>query len=193
MIQPAYRHKLDDKQEKEFFCLPESGKGASCQQAKFRKSGDVAIYKFDKESVTIEGKKIEDPFVFLSKAPRVRAKCDYILFYPRETKKTKTILVVVCNLKSSTMGTNEDQLRAGSILAEYLIKNAIRLFNSENSNKPVLPWKETDFILKRVLFWDNKNTAKSPTKPGRPTDKYFIALGCNTGCCDLDAINLERD
>ena len=45
MIQPAYRHKLDDKQEKEFFCLPESGKGASCQQAKFRKSGDFEMNK----------------------------------------------------------------------------------------------------------------------------------------------------
>jgi len=93
------------------------------------------------------------------------------------------MFVFVCNLKSGRLANNEDQMKSGEILAEFLIKTAIRCFNHDNASKGQSYDFEKDVKIKRILFANFPSVPKGTSKP--TSDNYFHK--CSVAC-DLDAL-----
>ncbi len=170
------------KEKNKNFILTEDKKQATCREVVIQKSGKLLAYKFDKE-VTIKDIKIEEPFIFLADIKPVRSKCDYIIFYPFETRKGYKMYVLVCNLKSGSLANNDDQMKSGEIFAEFLIKTAIRCFNHDNASNSKSYDYTKDVKIKKILFANLPSTPKGKCKP---TNEYLYHKCSET--CDFDTI-----
>jgi hypothetical protein len=177
VITKEYQYK---KSKNRNIILTEDNKQASCREVIIKKSGDILVYKFDKE-VSIDGNRVEDPFIFLSSGI-ARSKCDFILFYPYEKRNSLKMYVFVCNLKSKNLGNNFDQLNSGEIFAEFLIKTVIRCFNHENAKNSNRYIFKNHVKIKNILFANLPFVPKGLCKP-----KEFLYHKCSA-ICDLDAL-----
>jgi hypothetical protein len=182
LIVDGYKYKVDA--QKEDFILVENGKDATCREAKFKKTCDIAVFKFDED---IKG--ITDKFPFLKDKSPNKSMCDYLIFYAYKNDIHKTYCFV-CNLKSGNSHNNSDQLEAGRIFGEFIINTAIRVYNSEMSNKPQRKIDEnTDVKFVKVSFSNqNKNVNKSigtKIKLVQQTPK-LLSFKCGEETCNLD-------
>lgn len=181
LIVGEFKFKIDS--DKEDFILTETSKQATCREARFKKTHDIAVFKFDEKS-----KGIKDKFPFFKEDSPNKSMCDYLIFYAYKNDIHKTYCFV-CNLKSGNTHNNSDQLEAGRIFGEFIIKTAIRVYNSEMSNKPQRRIDENiDVKFIKVFFSNqNKNVNKSGTKmkPLKETPK-LLSFKCGTECCNLD-------
>src|ERR1035437_5330526 len=84
------------------FTLTETGKEATCKEAKFEAKHDYAIFKFDK-AVQRNNNKVEYLFPFYNEG-NANAMCDYIIFYQ---KNKHDLFAVICNLKSKNKKNND--------------------------------------------------------------------------------------
>lgn len=159
------------------FELKEDNKSAKCTKAKFSKSEDILVYKFDKEPKK-NGIKIGDKFPFLNDISGLKSMADFLLFYVKKDR----LFVIVCNLKSGNKGNSADQIEAGKIFANFLVETAQRNFKDDFGDvKP-------EFIP--VLYSSSslyKGTSKSNKIPQNKIRKY-LSNDSQTDICDLDAI-----
>ncbi len=125
------------------FTLEETGKEASCKEAKFEAKNEYLIYKFDQNIVRDNNiVKYLFPFYNLGNA---QAMCDYIIFYQKDVKK---LFAVICNLKSKQKGNNSDQIKAGELFSQFIYETSKRL----NPNK----FEDIEFKIIKVLFSSKK-------------------------------------
>lgn len=162
--------------------VEEANKSSGCQEVNFKNAENVIVFKFD-QTVTSNGKKIVEPFPFLSEESPARSKCDYILFHIRERRGEVAIFVIVCNLKSGKQGNMLDQLHSGTILGEFILKTAIRCLNSWMENQKGFVPLEYSRLQKRIVFREVAiATKKFPirkgvTKPGLPIQRIQLECG----------------
>jgi hypothetical protein len=115
--------------------LTEDDPQATCTKITFNAAFDVLAYKFDQVVRDGLNNDIREAFPFLAENSPLRYKCDYLLFHARRSSKGKPKLhVFICNMKSGNRGTMDEQLRAGRILAEFLLQTSLRCHNSWHSN-----------------------------------------------------------
>ena len=182
LIVDSYKYKIDSN--KEDFILVENGKDATCREARFKKTFDIAVFKFDEDA-----KGITDKFPFFKDKSPNKSMCDYLIFYAYKNDIHKTYCFV-CNLKSGNTHNNPDQLEAGRIFGEFIIKTAIRTYNIEASNianRPPIDEK-TDIKFVKVFFSNQNRNKASATKVkfSKQTSKP-LSFKCGTDdCCNLD-------
>lgn len=173
IIFSGYKEKVSGN----IFELKEDNSSAKCNKAKFSKSDDVLVYKFDKEPKN-EGIKIKDKFPFLNDISGLKSMADFLLFYVKKDR----LFVVICNLKSCNKGNSADQIEAGKIFANFLVKTAQRKFKNDFGDiKP-------KFI---PVLYSSSSLYKGTSKPNKaPQNKIYQYLSndSQTDTCDLDAI-----
>lgn len=104
-----------------------------CQSVTFTNAKDVLVYKFDQMVDDEQGRKIREPFLFLSKEKPARSKCDFLIFHTRLLGSgARRLYVFVCNMKSDEPGNSVDQFNSGEILSEFLVQTALRCLNFWN-------------------------------------------------------------
>lgn len=89
--------------------------------------------------------------VFDTSKPGVSSICDQILFYSKKKKgqREPTLFVFLCNLKSGQTSNSSQQLQSSALLADFMVKNAVRLLDHEKF--------EIEF---RALKFMTKSTAR---------------------------------
>jgi hypothetical protein len=105
------------------FVLDETGRQASCREARFKAKNDYLIYKFD-QSIRRDGNVITHLFPFYDNG-KANAMCDYVIFYKKSDSR---LFAVICNLKSKNKSNNPDQLKAGEIFSQFIFDTAKRLY-----------------------------------------------------------------
>ena len=149
LIIGEYKYKIDSV--KEDFILTETNKSATCREARFKKTSDIAVFKFDEKA-----KGIQDKFPFFKDKNPNKSMCDYLIFYAYKNDIHK-MNCFVCNLKSGNTHNNPDQLEAGRIFGEFIIKTAIRVYNLEMSSKPQRKIDENTDVKFIKVFFSNQN------------------------------------
>src|ERR1700754_3081780 len=94
----------------------------ACPQITLTKNGKVLVMRFDQEESTSP----VFPF-FNPKLDGLNKLCDYLLFYCPESGKD--LFVFLCELKAGKPGKGMEQLKAGYLFAEFLMKTAFRQLN----------------------------------------------------------------
>lgn len=183
LIVGEYKYKLDST--KEDFILTETSKSATCREARFKKTSDIAVFKFDEK---IKG--VQDKFPFFKEKSPNKSMCDYLIFYAYKNDIHK-MNCFVCNLKSGNDSNNSDQLEAGRIFGEFIVKTAIRIYNREISNlagrSPIDENKDVKFV--KVFFSNqNKNLDKSIGSKMKLSKQTFkiLPFKCGVETCILD-------
>lgn len=157
------------------FQVKENNLAAKCRIAKFKKTGEILVYKFDKTPKR-DSKEIIDKFPFFEEIPKLKSICDFIFFY---NKKPGKLYIILCNLKSNSKGNSPDQLKAGKIFSEFIIQNVMRLFPE---------YSKIDLTFYEVLF-STKQLYKASTNPKNSslnTPKNFVSNSEQVDTCDLD-------
>lgn len=187
IIIDGYEEKI--KAKGNAFTLSESGKQATCKEARFRRSfTNILVYKFDKVVKDEDGDKISDPFIFLKKGI-ARSKCDYLLFYPYEKEGVSKLFVFLCNLKSGNRSNNEDQLNSGKILGQFLAEHAIRCHNVEHQNTSgFIGFSEKDIKFIKILFSETKALKRTTKIENKKRKVPYIEFSCKSDICHLDKL-----
>jgi hypothetical protein len=99
--------------------------------------------------------------------PKLSSICDYILFYEKKSRRKKEpkLFVFLCNLKSNSGNNSGLQIKSSAVLADFMIKTAIRLLDYASF--------EVEF---RALKIDTKSTTKFTTNV-RTEQKGWQPLG----------------
>ena len=159
------------------FELKEDNKSAKCTKAKFIKTDDILVYKFDKTPKK-KGKNIDDKFPFLNDISGLKSMADFILFYVKKDR----LFVIICNLKSGNKGNSADQVQAGKIFANFLIETGQRMFEQDFAGI------KAEFI---PILYSSVSLYKGTSKPNKiPQNKIrnYVSNDLQTDTCDLDAI-----
>jgi len=135
------------------FILEETGKEASCKEAKFEAKNEYLIYKFD-QSIQRDRVKIKQLFPFYN-AGNASAMCDYIIFYKKNDSR---LFAVICNLKSKNKNNNSGQIKAGEIFSQFLFNTAKRLYPDTFSS--------IKLEIKNVLFSSIRLYSNNGSKSG---------------------------
>lgn len=141
--------------------LREESKNATCKYVKLKTSGKVLVLKFD-----IDGPEITPYF----EQGKTNAKCDSIVI----TSHNKKIYVFLCELKSGS-GNEIDQINAGMIISQYIIKTAKRVHSNININN----------VEYRSLIFTGKYAPKGKTNPRKDIYEQnqmglkYLYRGCN--------------
>lgn len=170
--------------------LTEDHPDASCKEVKFRFSGKLEVYKFDKKVKNAKDAEQEEPLPILDEIPPARSKCDFLIFYVHKNRKNEEKLyAIVCNLKSGSKGNMEDQMLSGGILAEFLLQTAIRCHNFWNSNTP--NFEDLDYQAlcrdKKIIFREIAVYSKMPIEKGGTKPSSAKSSRVNKPC------NAEHD
>jgi len=134
--------------------LREENTNAKCKFVKLKTTGKVLVLKLD-----IDGPEIYPYF----KPGNARSKCDNIVV----AIANKKIYVFLCELKSGR-GNEIDQINAGMIFLQYIIKTAKRV--------------QTDINIKNIeyrgIIFSGKYIPKGTTNPRKPiyNDKTTMGL-----------------
>jgi hypothetical protein len=83
-----------------------------------KKKSKALLYKFDRKGINIFP-------LFKKEIPSLTQICDYIIFYPYKKK----MFVFLCELKTTNIKGSSKQLQASEIVANYIVKMAIRYLN----------------------------------------------------------------
>lgn len=142
-------HRWDKTQN--IVTLTEDSPDATCREVKLEITDKILVYKFDKKVRNQDNQELSHPLLFLEPTTPIRSTCDYILFYLKKTKKGEKLYVIICNLKSKNKGNMEEQMAAGSILAEFITKTAFRCHNNWNSSTS--NQFQEEFTIKEVAFY----------------------------------------
>jgi hypothetical protein len=165
--------------------LTEDKEEAKCREVTFEISGEVLICKFDKVVQDEEHNSLKHPLIFLSQDKPIRSLCDYIVFYKKENNKgAHNFYCLICNMKSDSTGNMEDQMLSGQILSDFIIKTAIRCYNSWNSEtkNPKILLEYPPFIVKEIAIYSTipsgVSLPKGNSKPKKNEAKRRYLL-CN--------------
>lgn len=159
--------------------LTEDDKKAKCREIKFEITGEILIYKFDKQDKQAKEK---HPLSFLEAEAPLRSLVDYIIFYHKDTNKgNKKLYVIICNLKSEKAGNMDDQMLSGSILADFICKTAVRCHNSWNNsinNNNKISLENLNIISKEIAVYSKIPSQEGKSKPQKNLSPRTI-LKCN--------------
>ena len=137
-----------------------------CSEVKLALNGKMVILRFDQE----ESDHPIFPYFVPTMGNNLNKLCDYLIFYCPNTKEE--LFVFLCELKSGGKDKAFDQLIAGYLFAEFLVKTAFRCL--KDSTPPV---------QYRGLVFSPKGT-KGFTNPRKRSD-YNKLSGMNLGYLSL--------
>ncbi len=160
------------------FELKEDAKQAKCKKAKFQRTQDLLVYKFDKEPKR-NGQKIEDKLPFLNDIEAVKSMPDFLLFYFKNNK----LFIIICNLKSGKKANNADQMASGKIFANFIFETIKRCYSPD--------FEDIEPIVIPVLFSSTllyKSSSHSSKSSSMPRIRNFVSNDMQTDICDLDTI-----
>jgi hypothetical protein len=134
--------------------LEENSPQALCKMVLLETEKRALVYKFDKGSGPNHSTLLQQRrLLFLNAMPGVEQMCDFIIFLENSPSQT---FIILANLKSTKVGNNESQLKAGEIFTEFITQTILRCQNMTSDDHT--------FIFRRLLFMSH-NIPKGRTKP----------------------------
>jgi hypothetical protein len=130
------------------FILEETGREASCKEARFIAKNEYLVYKFD-NCIARDGCDISHLFPFFNDG-KAQAMCDYIIFYEKSDHR---LFAVICNLKSKKKSNNQDQLKAGQIFSKFIFETSRRLYPETFSG---ITLEITSVLFSTIRLYTNK-------------------------------------